>query len=205
MTSECEQSIGFLSWGLPALTGLVGVFIGAFLSGRQTQKLRKQSYLEKQLNELYSPLLGLRKEIVMRGKLRVKIQSTADSTWRELCEEARKTGGPEATKKLTDQRYEEFGNIINYDNKVLEEQLLPAYKQMASVIRHNLWLAEAETSEYFQILLEFIDIWDRWLDNSMPGEVWEKLNHTEEKLQPFYEHLENTHKLLTEKLASGDI
>ena len=68
-----------------------------------------------------------------------------------------------------------------------------------------MWLAEPETVEYFKELLEFIDIWDRWLARSMPVEVWKKLDHPEEKLKPFYNNLEETHKRLRKKLESGEV
>ena len=60
---------------------------------------------------------------------------------------------------------------------------------MIKIFRENMWLVELETVEYFQKLLEFIDIWDRYLDKSMPEEVLEKLNHSEENLKPFYYQL----------------
>ena len=209
MATECEQSIDLIRWGVtvgaPIISGLAGIFIGSWLSGKHAKQQRKHSYIEKQLSQFYSPLVGLRNEIEMLSELRVKIQEAANSSWQDLCAEARGRGGPEALRQLSDERYGGFKNIIEYDNRALEKQLLPAYKQMAAIFRENMWLAESETVEYFQKLLEFIDIWDRWLDNPMPGEVWEKLNHSEENLKPFYEHIEKTHKALIAKLASGEI
>ena len=85
------------------------------------------------------------------------------------------------------------------------EELIPAYKAMVKIFRENMWLAESSTREYFQKLLEFVDIWDRSLDKSMPVEVLKELKHTEKTLHPFYEHLEQTHSSLRKKLESGEV
>ena len=208
MAEECNQTIEIVRWsisvGAPVLSGLAGIFIGAWLSGRQAKAQRKHSFIEKQLSHFYSPMLGLRSEIRMRSELRVKIQDTANSAWKELCEDARQRGGPEETRKLSDDRFREFKGIIEYDNRMLTEELIPAYKTMVKIFRENMWLAEPSTREYFRKLLEFVDMWDRWLDKSMPVEVLEKLRHTEETLHPFYEHLEQTHSSLRKKLETGE-
>lgn len=38
--------------------------------------------------------------------------------------------------------------------------------------------------------MEFVEIWDRFLADALPGEVVTKLGHAEEKLHVFYDHLE---------------
>lgn len=209
MATECEQSMNVIKWGIsigaPIVSALAGVFIGSWLSSKQSKQARKHSFIEKQLGQFYSPMLGLRSEIEMRSELRAKIQNAADTSWKELCEDTRSKGGPEALKQLSDSRFPEFKNIIDYDNHALAEQLIPAYKQILTIFRENMWLAEPETVEYFKELLEFIDIWDRWLARSMPVEVWKKLDHPEEKLKPFYNNLEETHKRLRKKLESGEV
>ena len=208
MAEECNQAIEIVRWsisiGVPVVSGFVGIFIGAWLSGRQARAQRKHSFIEKQLSHFYSPMLGLRREIRMRGELRVKIQDTAGSAWKELCEDAGQRGGAEETRRLSDDRFGEFKSIIEYDNRMLTEELIPAYKTMVKIFRDNMWLAEPSTREYFQKLLEFVDIWDRWLDKSMPVEVLEKLKYTEETLHPFYEDLEQTHGSLRKKLETGE-
>ena len=205
MTTECDQSYELIKWSISVVAGLVGVYIGSWLSGKHAKLSRKHSYIEKQLSQFYSPLVGLHNEIEMLSELRGKIQAAASEAWKELCEEARNRDGSDALKKLSDERYRSFGNIIEYDNRALQERLLPAYKQMIHIFRENTWLAEGETIEHFQNLLEFVDIWDRWLDDSMPVEVWRKLKHAEGNLDAFCKHIEITHKKLTEKLSSGEV
>ena len=195
-------------WGLsilvPAISGLGGVAIGAWLTARQGRRQRKYAFVEKQLREFYSPLLGIRLEIRMRSELRARIHSVANDQWKKLCAEAREAGGPDQLRKLSDDRFPEFKRLTEYDNRQLTEELLPAYRQMIDIFRKNLWLAEPETQRHFGKLVEFIDLWDRWIDKAIPLEVIEALQHGEESLYPFYEHLEQTHRELQGMIKSGE-
>lgn len=56
---------------IPALFGLVGVVLGAWLTGRYERKRRQLDFLKAQLQEFYSPLLGLRAGIRSRNELRL--------------------------------------------------------------------------------------------------------------------------------------
>ena len=202
------QSIELARWGIsigvPALAGLVGVIIGACLSGRRERVQRRHAFIERQLREFYSPLLGIRSEIRMRSELRERIRRVADSEWRKLCEEKERFGA-EAFRELTKERGKQFDDIIEYDNRQLKEELIPAYRQMLSIFRDNLWLAEAETKTYFVKLLEFIEIWERWLVKSLPPEIIEALDYKEELLYPFYDHLQEKHDELRKKLEKGTV
>lgn len=203
-----QQSIELLRWaisiGVPALAGLAGVVIGTFLTGRRERNQRRLAFVEKQLKDFYSPMLGLRNEIRMRSELRVRISNTADDVWRELCERERQID-VEALSDLSDTRFPEFAKVIDYNNKQLQEELLPAYRQMAELFRKNLWLADLDTRAHYQHLIEFIDLWDRSLAKSIPGEVIQRLGHSEENLNPFYEHLARRHDDLRAKIEKGKV
>jgi hypothetical protein len=60
---------------------------------------------------------------------------------------------------------------------------------MVDLFTSKLLLAEFSTIQHFPALLEFVEIWNRWLDRSLPVEVLGQLNHSEEKLFPFYQDL----------------
>jgi hypothetical protein len=92
---------------------------------------------------------------------------------------------------------------IEYDNNQLTEGLLPAYRRIVTIFRDNYYLAEERTCAHFRPLLEFVDIWDRWLDRSIPREVIEELGHNEKSLQALYTELEETHTTLRAKLSNG--
>lgn len=194
-----------VSVSVPALSGLTGVMIGAWLTRRQQKEQRKLDFVEKQLRCFYSPLLGIRNEIRMLSELRLKISESADRQWRKICEEAREAGGADCVAQVTNERKAVFMKAIEYDNKQLTESLLPAYHRMVATFRENYYLGENETREHFGSLLEFVDIWDRWLDRSIPHEVTKDLNHGEKGLQSFYADLEKTHNELSAKLRNGEV
>ena len=138
----------------------------------------------------------------MRSELRERISNCAGRVWGELCDDARQAGGPEALQELEHKSWPKFEAIIEYNNQQLQEELLPGYRRMLDTFRDNMWLAEQETRRYFAELLEFLEIWDRYLKNALPGELIKALGHSEERLQPFYQHLEKKHDELRAKLKT---
>jgi hypothetical protein len=203
------QIIELFRWGIsvsvPVLSGLAGVLIGALLTKRRERLQRKHDFVSRQLKDFYSPLLGIRSEIKMLGELRLKIHDVADTTWRQLCDEAREAGGPTALREMRENRFPEFKRIIEYDNRQLAEELLPAYRRMVTIFRENMWLAETETRFYFNNLLEFVELWNRWLAETVPSEVIRAIKHDEDSLQSFYKHLEEKHDELQAKLSRGNV
>lgn len=202
-----QQALDLIRWAVslfvPALAGLFGVLVGAWLTARRDKASRQLSFVENQLTRLYSPMVGIRNEIRMLSELRLKISQSADKNWRRLCEEAREQGGVKALRERTDERKDQFGAIITYNNQQLMESLIPSYRRMVELFRENYYLAEPETREHFKNLLEFVDLWERWLQKTIPNEVLEDLDHGETILLPFYEHLKKTHDELRLKLKEG--
>lgn len=140
----------------------------------------------------------------MRSELRVRIHDAADAVWRALVADRRRISD-DAVGEFSRTRGPEFKQVIEYDNKQLQEELLPAYRSMANLFREQLWLADSDTRDHYQNLIEFIELWDRWLARSIPGEVLERLGHSEDKLKPFYEHLQRRHDDLRAKIETGKV
>jgi hypothetical protein len=69
------------------------------------------------------------------------------------------------------------------------EEIIPSYRKMVELFTLQMHLAEPSTINCFPALLEFVEVWNRWLDESLPSEVLGLLSHTEETLFPFYENL----------------
>ncbi|MCD6311969.1 MAG: hypothetical protein J7M11_05875 [Elusimicrobia bacterium] len=201
------NSVNLLHWGIsiavPAIAGLCGVGVGALLTSRRERIGRRYEFLSKQLTDFYSPLLSFRKEIGTIGKIRVKVGGAAEKVWHGLCE--RYKGNPTKLQKLTQEKYEKFDKIIDYDNEYLETETIPAYHKMIEIFRKNIYLAEPSTTKHFPDLIEFVNIWDRFLAGSLPGEVIKALNHSEESLYPLYEDLQDQHDKLRAKLAKGKV
>lgn len=201
-----QQSTGIVQWvasiAIPAVAGLIGVLIGAWLTSRREHKQRKLVFLEKQLSSFYSPMLGLRNEISAHSAFRAQVQTEADGAWKQLCAETEGLS-IDARQSFSSERWPEFSRIIEYDNTKLHEELLPAYRKMVALFRDGYWLAEPETRIYYANLLQFVEIWNRWVDEALPREVLKRLGHNEDSLTPFYAHVERMHDAIRQKLKDG--
>lgn len=185
-----------------ALAVLTGVGLGAWLTTRSEEKRRRLAFNERQLRELYVPLLACRREIEVLSTVRVKFQHAADQAWRSLVG-GHTPAGVEAVRELRKERFPEFGNIIQYDNKQFADTVLPLYKKMRELFRENRWLAFAATLEYWAVLVEFIEQWDRHLAGSISHEVHELVGFREANLRAFYDHLAEMRGALHQALLRG--
>jgi hypothetical protein len=185
---------------ISAASGLGGALVGGWLSGRNEHKRRKFDFVEKQLNELYSPLLSIRKQIRALSELRVRVGTEAGGVWQEMCHDARALG-PQALQKLSAERGPAFDAIIEHENDQWKNFLLPCYKQMLEIFRVKFWLAESSTREQFEKLIVYVELWDRTLNKTIPGEVAARLNVREAELAPLYEDLEQRFQNLRAKLT----
>ncbi|OFV98209.1 MAG: hypothetical protein A3H28_14240 [Acidobacteria bacterium RIFCSPLOWO2_02_FULL_61_28] len=183
---------------------IVSALVGAWVTHRLSRYQQRHAFFEQQLREFYSPLLGLREEIRLKGVLRVRLHATSDEEWRRLCEETKAMHNPiEASVRLSKERAPDFVKVIEYDNDQLRNVILPAYRQMLAMFREKPYLADEETHQYLPALAEFVDLWDRCLTKTIPWEVIEKLGPSEKELLPFYEHLQKKHDELRKILADG--
>lgn len=196
--------MGLVRWGIsisvPAIAGFMGVLAGSGLTGRRERSARRYAFLRQQLEEFYSPMLGLRQEILAKSQLRLKIGQKAEETWHELFQEKM---DPEIKAKISNQRWPEFDALIKYDNKQLTEELIPAYRRMLDLFREKMWLADDTTKQYYPELVEFVEIWNRSLDHHLPLEVFRKIGHTEERLKPFYDNLNSQAVRIRARVQSG--
>jgi hypothetical protein len=137
----------------------------------------------------------------MFANLRAQLQNAAGDLWHELTENV----GPGAESvELTRNRWPQFQALIEFDNRRLADSLLPGYRKMVSLFRDKLWLADIDTRHYYPVLVEYLDIWERWVDNSLPPELVERTGHTEARLRPFYKHIQAHYEELRAAVASGD-
>jgi hypothetical protein len=200
------QAISVWQWvtlvAVSAFSGLAGVLVGSWLSRKREASQRRHSFVERQLREFYSPLLGIRSEIQALGQVSVKVSKTGNAVWRAHCDRYRTA--PNVLAEWCEKHKDEYTADIEYNNRQFEEVLLPAYKRMVVTFRENLWLAEIETRVYFAKLVEFVDLWVRWLEHTIPALVMREIDLRESELLPFYEHLAVTHDELQRRLKSGE-
>jgi hypothetical protein len=114
----------------------------------------------------------------VKTKVRLKIGCAADAKWRAMMEHADEVD-LENVAKINEERFPVFERIIDYDNRQLAEDIIPAYRKMAGLFKDKMHLAEFSTIRHFAAFVEFVEIWNRWLDKSIPREVLGELNHSE--------------------------
>ena len=182
-----EVDIAIVTALISATSGLVGVATGGWLAGRHYRIERRNQRMSEQLSGFYAPMLGIRAWILAKSELRVKIQGAAGDEWQRLVAGAKGEVG--ALIKISEERSPDFKKIIEENNRQLVEELLPKYHDMVKVFSENLALAEPSTIEHFGALVEFVELWDRWLEGTVPAEVTVALEHGEENLHPLYADL----------------
>jgi len=90
---------------------------------------------------------------------------------------------------------------VDDENQTFREVTMPRYREMISIFRDKMWLAEPATREFFGKLIEFIDVWEEILDKKLPNWVAPRINHTDANLHPFYAHLEEVHDRLRHEVS----
>lgn len=194
----------FLPCIISALSGLIGVFVGAWLYSSQSQRQRKLDFCEKQLKEFYSPLVGIRKEIQILSEFRCDVERASEERWQEVC----KVGDqmkPSEAQKYRNGNDKCIDGPIEYEDEQFEIKILPAYRKLVETFKNNSYLAEEETREFLPTLIKFVDLWERNLSKTHSREVIKKINFSEKELLPFYKHLEEKCSLLREKIKKGNI
>jgi hypothetical protein len=189
---------------ITAAAGLGGVLIGTFGNARREREKRDADFMARQLAEFYGPLLGLRSAIRAHGELRVKLSAAQEASWQDLVNSAREEGGTAAIQRLREGSLgQKYSAIIDDEEQKFRELILPWYKKMIEVFRDNISLSEPETRKHFPALIEFVEVWERFLNDKLPGQVSQSLGHTETKLHPLYANIEETHDRLREHLATA--
>lgn len=195
-TPPPTQSIALIQWLTPLLS-FAAVFVGAWLVRANDRRRQQLDFIDKQLRQLYSPLLSLRREIRALSELRVRIQSISGATWRDAVERERVAG------KAPD--FAPYEKIVAYENEQLKTVLIPAYEKMLHTLRDNLYLASDTTKQQLPALVEYVELWHRFHGKTIPGEVLVQLGLTEEKLQPLYDDVERNFASLRQSLASAQV
>lgn len=184
---------------LQFLSALVGGMVVYVFGVRKFSLETRSGFIQKQLSEFYSPIAGYRKRIRAKSEVRVKVSEAASEAWKELC-------APYSEAKQPMHNHEElyapYGRIIEYDNNQLREELMPLYRKMLEVFTEKYWLADPDTRAYYQEFLEFVEIWERCLAEALPGDVIQKLGHSEENVKHFYDHIESKLTALQNEITS---
>ncbi len=161
-----QDSLHLFNIMFPAITGLLGVLLGGFITSQNAKKERLNRRHKEQL-DFYGAMLGMQQKIRAKSETRLKL--------RNIERKQRDTSGLEAQMK--------------YDNEQLTQELVPLYGAMLDLWTKNIALAEPSTQLSYPIFVEYVEIWNRGLAKAMGSETIFEVEHDETKLHPFYEDL----------------
>jgi hypothetical protein len=190
----------FINPLIAAASGLGGVFLGGWLSGRREKSKRRIDFVTLQLSEFYGPLVSLRAEIDARSRLRLKLEGAMDQAHMDGLLDAGRDA--QRAEDVTDMAIPSMLMVMRDEDRIFKEVSMPLYRKMLDIFREKTWLAEPETRAFLPPLIEFVDVWERHILGTMPGELISEINHTERNLHPFYDHLVATHDRLRGIIAS---
>jgi hypothetical protein len=180
---------------IAAVSGLSGVLIGGLIASHHQRQERRQRFSRDQLTEFYAPLLGMRERLRARGEIRLKVNNAADAAWRSRMEEAGE-GGIENLSKTEETLWPRYQRIIDDHNEQLKNDLMPLYRQMADVFTAKMQFAEPSTRQHFRALIEFVELWERYVRDALPGAVADRVVPSEERLSDFYADLQTNFERL---------
>ncbi|MGC2272525.1 MAG: hypothetical protein WA539_11125 [Candidatus Sulfotelmatobacter sp.] len=183
--------------GISAGWGLIGVVAGSCLTGRHQRIERRNARFKEQLLEFYAPLRAMRADIKAKSDLRVKVAAIAAGEWQQ------KFAGisrPEAKKQIDERAWAGYEKLQQYSDDQLKSEIIPTYRKMLEHFMSNMGYAEASTIAHYPAFVEFVEIWNRFLGNSLPREVAEKLSQAEKTLYPLYDDIEKHARRLCAKL-----
>lgn len=151
----------------PALSGLLGVIIGGFITAHYQSKERQYNRVREQLQGFYAPLYGMRAQIREKGAFLRKISKATEEISKGLA--VAPPGVPEdAHFNYVQNRMQEFGKADSETNRQVNDVILPLYRQMFDRFSSHMGLAEPATLDTFGTLVEFVETWDRWASKPCP-------------------------------------
>ncbi len=180
---------------ISAAAGLGGVALGGFLTLRNQRQERRLRFARDQLAEFYAPMLGLRKRVRAKSEIRSKVRDSAASEWEKRIGEAREAGA-EYTRQTLEEQRPKYKALLEYDNRQFGDELLPSFRQMLEVFTTKMHFAEPSTRKHFTALVEFLEMWERWLKGALPAEVAEQIGPNEDSLAPLFADLEQNFECL---------
>lgn len=182
------------------IIGFIGVTIGFVVARQRDEYKRKLDFCERQLNEFYAPMHARRTEILALSNFRLHVSSVSGAVHGEYAKSMEEMS-PSDKGRYSKQLCDTFLTHIPYDNKQLEEVILPLYRDMQRLFMEKLSYADPDTVDYFDTLVGFNESWNRVA--TMDFQVAEKVIVREEALKPFYEHIRARTEELRGALKTG--
>lgn len=167
---------------ISAAAGLLGVIVGGWITARSQAVERRHKRIVDQVNGFYGPMIGFSERIAAKTSTTKELSDAASGVWQRNRED-----------------FKPFSRLLDENNRQFEQETLPLYRRMLEHFSANMALAEPSTRQNFAALVQFVEIWDRWLNGSIPQEVVSELNHGE-GISLLHADLQRQHERLTSEL-----
>ena len=151
---------------------------------RKSHYEKKLEFITKQITEFYSPILGYIYRIEASNLLQEELSELAGEAWKEI------VANNDKNENL-DEEFKPFKKLIEYDNKITNEEVLSLFYKMHDIFTQNYWLAENSTKQHYLKLSRFVDVWKRFQNDSIPRQVLWKMEKDEDLLIPFKTDIKN--------------
>lgn len=153
-------------------------FLG-IIFGYQSYKIQRRfNYKERQLNELYSPILASIKEINAKFSAIINVLDILEEENKDKIKEWKRTGSIEGS-------FEWYKGSVLYNAKIVEEEILPVYRKILDILTTNYSLADDDTIEFYDKLIDYIEFEYRCINTEIPKELYIKLKTQSERLHVF--------------------
>ena len=76
---------------------------------------------------------------------------------------------------------------------------------MLTIFQDKYWLADTSTRQHYQALLQYVELWKRFLEKTIPDDVITTFDVREHRLEPLYQNLEEQFDRLQRVLQQADL
>ena len=111
--------------------------------------------------------------------------------------------GHEAVHHATMESLNKLAVAKNHERQIFCDTVMPAYRKMLAVFREKIWLAEPATRDCFTPLVEFTDIWERTLVDTISPDIVTAMGHDAQNLRSLHRNIESTHDRQRQRLMRG--
>jgi len=102
-------------------------------------------------------------------------------------------------------RLAEAKQLVEFNNEQFLKVLLPQYERMLTIFQDKYWLADTSTRQHYQALLQYVELWKRFLEKTIPDDVITTFDVREHRLEPLYQNLEEQFDRLQRVLQQADL
>ena len=101
----------------------------------------------------------------------IELNDASDKAWKKICDNA-PTPFSDHSKQ-----FEPFKKQIDHNNSNFKQETIPLYDAVLEIFTSKFWLAEKETSEYYEDFYRYVEIWHRHLAGAIPSETLLIIDH----------------------------